>query len=190
MRSSLPCRCLRPSRSHRGGVRSMSGTPTGGESPCESRADHEHVHVLGCDPGTITGFAFFTCGRLAQHAVGFHEVEDNLRAWLTAYTQPLVVAVERFVITRNTAKKTQQTDALKLSGVVQSVAERHPGVTFTYQNMSDAKKIGQPALLRSLGWWRTGLYATHMNDAAAHVVKALADLRPATFHALMTPDII
>lgn len=133
--------------------------------------------------------AFFRCSVLNQHAVKFGEVEDNLRAWLGSEV-PTLVVIERFVITRNTAKKTQQTDALKLSGVIQNVVERSTQHTVVYQNMSDAKKIGNPAMLRALGWWKTGRNAAHMNDAAAQVVKALADLRPATFHQLVTPDII
>lgn len=149
----------------------------------------DQVHIIGADPGKTTGLARLHCGRLTVVAATFDEVEPVVRAWL-ADEEPAVVAVERFVITRNTAKKTQQLDALKLSGVIEGVVVRDTRHVIVYQNMSDAKKIGQPALLKSLGWKSTGVNATHKNDATSQVIMMLASRYPVAFHQLVTPDIV
>src|SRR6478735_1206560 len=94
--------------------------------------------VIGVDPGKITGLALLHGESLTRVAVPLAEVEDVLRVWLASEVRTHV-AIERFVITRNTARKTQQTDALKVSGIVENLvlhAEHHE---VRYQNMSDAK---------------------------------------------------
>lgn len=149
----------------------------------------DQVHVIGADPGKTTGLARLHRGKLKVVAASFDEVEPIIRMWL-ADEEPAVVAVERFVITRNTAKKTQQLDALKLSGVIESVVVADTRHIISYQNMSDAKKIGHPTLLKSLGWKSTGASATHKNDATAQVIMLLASRYPVAFEQLITPDIV
>lgn len=149
----------------------------------------DSIHVIGCDPGKTTGLARWFHGRIESTAVLFADVEPTITTWL-ADTAPAVIAIERFVITRNTARKTQQTDALKLSGVIENIAVRDGRHVIVYQNMSDAKKIGSPTLLRALGWRKTGRNATHMNDAMSQVVKVLASRFPVAFAELVTPDIV
>lgn len=149
----------------------------------------DNVQVIGADPGKTTGLARLHDGYLETAAVPFEDVDPIVRAWL-ADTSPGVVAVERFVITRNTAKKTQQTDALKLSGVIENLVVRDPRHIIVYQNMSDAKKIGNPQLLRGLGWWRTGKNARHMNDALSQVIMLIARRYPEWMQTNVTPDII
>lgn len=147
------------------------------------------VRVIGVDPGKTTGLALLTGSRLTQVAVPFAEVEDTLRLWLASEVITYV-GIERFVITRNTARKTQQTDALKVSGVVQNLVERSERHVVVYQNMSDAKRLGNPVMLRKLGWRRTGVNASHMNDAASQVFKLVATRRPDWVHLHVTPDIV
>ncbi len=155
----------------------------------QSASPRSDVRVIGCDPGTRTGLALFHHDELTQVAVPFGEVEDVLRLWLASEVRT-TVAIERFVITVNTGKKTQQTDALKVSGIIQNLVERTDHHRLVYQNMSDAKRLCPRELLRALGWWRTGKNATHMNDAAAHVFKVMADHHPMWVHQNVTPDII
>jgi hypothetical protein len=137
----------------------------------------------------MTGLARLHHGHLTVVAATFDEVEPVVRMWL-ADEEPAVVAVERFVITRNTAKKTQQLDALKLSGVLENLVVQGERHIIAYQNMSDAKKIGHPTLLRSLHWKSVGKHATHKNDAAAQVIMMLASRYPVAFNQLVTPDIV
>lgn len=149
----------------------------------------DYVRVIGCDPGTTTGLALLRRDRLYQVTATFGEVEPMLWSWLSSDVST-IVAVERFVITVHTGKKTQQPDALKVSGVIQNLVERAGHHTLVYQNMSDAKRLARPDLLRALGWWKTGRAGRHMNDAAAQVFKAVVDHHPAWVHQNVTPDII
>lgn len=145
--------------------------------------------IIGVDPGKITGLALLNGDTLTCVAASRGQVDDVLRLWL-ATAVVTDVGIERFVITRNTARKTQQTDALKVSGVVENLVERAGHHRVVYQNMSDAKRLGSPELLRALGWWQTGKHSRHMNDAAAQVFKLLADRHPNWVHLHVTPDII
>lgn len=148
------------------------------------------VRVIGVDPGKTTGLMLLNDDDVVvQVAATFVEVEEVLRLWLSSEIVT-IVAVERFVITRNTARKTQQTDALKVSGVVQNLVERSRLHEVVYQNMSDAKKLGSPTMLRALGWYRVGRNARHMNDAASQVFKLVASRYPDWVHLHVTPDII
>jgi len=149
----------------------------------------DEIQVIGVDPGKTTGLARLHQNFLETAAVPFEEVDPIVRSWL-ADTCAAVVAVERFVITRNTAKKTQQTDALKLSGVIENLVVRDTRHVIVYQNMSDAKKLGNPDILRSLRWWRTGKNARHMNDALSQVFMLLARRYPTWVQQNVTPDII
>lgn len=147
------------------------------------------VRVIGVDPGKTTGLMLLHDTAVTQVAVAFGEVEDVLRLWLASEVRT-VVAIERFVITRNTARKTQQTDALKVSGVVENLVGHADHHEVVYQNMSDAKRLGNPAMLRALGWYIRGRNARHMNDAASQVFKLVATRHPDWIHLHVTPDII
>lgn len=147
------------------------------------------IRVIGCDPGKITGLALYSEDVLTRLAVSFIDVAPTLEVWLDTDV-PTHIGIERFVITRNTARKTQQTDALKVSGIVESLV-LHSGIhTVTYQNMSAAKRFGSPTLMRKLGWWSTGHHATHKNDATSQVLELLATNFPSWVHTHVTPDIV
>ena len=161
-----------------------------GDGPSPQRRSAPRVRVIGVDPGKTTGLVYFVDGEIASAvAVALVEVEDVLRLWL-ATEERVTVAIERFVITARTGKKTQQTDALKVSGIVENLVLRADHHVLVYQNMSDAKKLGSPKIQRALGWRRTGKNAQHMNDATSQVLKALADHHLSAFLQVITPDII
>lgn len=176
----------------------MSGTSTPGEL---FTTQLSRIHVIGVDPGKMTGLARIhgPTSELTTGSVPAAEVSDILEVWLNS---PLdaIIGCERFVITRNTARKTPQHDALEVTGVVRDVVRRSNArggqlrTTASHrvvdQNMSDAKKFGSPRLIKALGWWRTGALARHQNDAIAQVLKVLADHHPAWVHRYVTPDII
>lgn len=169
--------------------------PHSGETLSSRRSDVVGSQFIGCDPGKITGLARLDTREdhdagLTRVAVPVDQVEDVLRLWLTPHVVTYV-GIERFVITRETARKTQQTDALKVSGIVENLVGRSDGLhAVTYQNMSDAKRLATPRLLKALGWWATGRHSRHMNDAATQVFKLLADRHPNWIHLHVTPDII
>jgi hypothetical protein len=145
--------------------------------------------VIGVDPGKLTGLALLHGESLTRVAVPLTQVEDVLRVWLASETLT-DVAIERFVITRNTARKTQQLDAIKVSGIVENLVMHIDYHRVVYQNMSDAKRFGNPALMKALGWWETGKHSSHKNDATSQVLKLLADRHPNWIHLHVTPDII
>lgn len=167
----------------------MSGSAESPTPVSSARLRCGEARVIGCDPGKITGLALYDEGTLTRVAVPFHEVAPTLTAWLDTSTVTHV-AIERYVITRNTARKTQQTDALKVSGIIESLVHLSGIHTVTYQNMSAAKRFGSPTFMRKLGWWATGHHATHMNDATSQVLELLVTKFPAWVHLHVTPDII
>jgi hypothetical protein len=145
--------------------------------------------VIGVDPGKLTGLALLHGDSLTRVVAPVPEVEDILRVWLASEVVT-DVAIERFVITRNTARKTQQLDAIKVSGIVENLVMHVDHHRVVYQNMSDAKRFGNPQLMRALGWWETGRHSSHKNDATSQVLKLLADRYPDWVHLHVTPDII
>lgn len=141
------------------------------------------------DPGRTTGVARFHAGRLSTYALPYEAVGGAIREIVEETAVKPVLVYERFVITRRTARLTQQTAALKVSGVLEDIAVTYDLVC-SAQNISDAKRIGHPKMLRALGWWSTGALSTHKNDAAAHVLALMAKDYRLALETLVTPDII
>lgn len=148
----------------------------------------EDIHVIGADPGKITGLARLYHGVLTTRAVPALDTEAAVSAWL-AEDPHAVIGCERYVITQRTARLTAQPDAIRVTGVLHSLAESHPDVTVIDQNMSDAKRLISASLRRSLGWQQTGLYAIHRNDAVCQVGKVLASRYRAAFLELVSPHV-
>ena len=135
------------------------------------------MYLIAVDPGQQTGLAIV---RLSGGDDWFeaheepwldavHRVHTFLRASLAAH-----VVTERFVITREAAQQSRQTDALRAIGALQfltSAANRVDPIPFHELNRSDRTRVTS-AHLRALGFWHRG-GAGHANDAARHAVVAL-----------------
>ena len=118
------------------------------------------------------------------------ETPEQVEAWIAADTTGFItIACEKFVITKNTARKAPQHDALELTGVLRRIAHQHK-VRFIQQNMSDAKKIGGRAILDQLGWRRKGRDTRHMNDAMGQIIMCLAANHPIALEELLTYGIV
>jgi hypothetical protein len=77
------------------------------------------------------------------------------------------IVVERYIITPETAKKSQQPDALEVIGMLRyfSVTEHIP---MQYQTSAQAKRMITDERLKEVGWYTKGL--EHGNDAARHML--------------------
>jgi hypothetical protein len=142
------------------------------------------TYVVGVDPGQSTGIFVLRDGaRFAAYqgtATGALSALDALLAALRADpTRPtVVIAVERFVTTGETARHTRQGAAQEVLGVVHRLAESFD-CDVVLQTPADAKRIAPNALLRELGLLVTRDEvgqpdADDVNDAARHAVLCLA----------------
>ena len=135
------------------------------------------LYVIGVDPGKQTGVAIYGNGRFNMgDDMPASEVGLFVDAYITELraqdpTCRIVMACERFNIGGSTLKMTRQADATEVTGKMRDVAKKH-GITLIVQNAADAKKMGAPVILRSIGWWTPR--KRHANDAAAHALLALS----------------
>jgi hypothetical protein len=124
--------------------------------------------IYALDPGKITGIATFD-----TQTRQFHSWEMPDRKHVYAQIDELFfsdfVVAERYTITGQTAKFSQQLDALYIIGALESHAQIY-GTGFALQSPSQAKSFSTNEKLKHLGWW----YATaggHANDAARHLLR-------------------
>lgn len=151
------------------------------------------IYVLGVDPGKKCGVAELGYTEngwtFASWALPRVEATDTLRGLLDAqqagFYDHTHVACERYTIGQRTVKMSRQPDALEVIGVVRGLATG-AHASFDLQGVSDAKKLGNPDVLRQLRWWKVGRDADHANDAAAHVLLAVARHFPTVFRRLIT----
>lgn len=121
------------------------------------------------DPGGTTGWVTydtetreFTAGQEADR-LKFCSVAD---AYLHEGVETTALVVEDFRITVQTAKKSQQPDALKIIGALEYLA--HLGGCDVYlQTPGDAKRFATDSRLKKAGMWTPG--RKHANDAARHL---------------------
>lgn len=162
--------------------------------------------LLGVDPGRVTGLfavdvlsaplgGWYPDGHPVATSCAFtpaqlapEDVPDFLRFWLENVASsgcPVVIAVERYVITARTARLTQQPAALEVTGVVKHLA-REAGVPVVEQLKSNAARLASDDRLRELGWYSRG--RRHETDAARHALLALATTDAVLFERLLAQD--
>lgn len=83
------------------------------------------------------------------------------------------VAVERYVITARTAKLTQQSDALEVTGMVKAVADQYLS-TDVRQYLKANLKFASDDMLRTMGWFTPKM--RHANDAARQASALLKEV--------------
>lgn len=124
------------------------------------------VRILAVDPGGTTGWVhydtesgWFESGQ-QENRIAFCEQAEE---FITCGAE--VVVVEDFRITVQTAKKSQQPDALKIIGALDYIAAGRAQVVL--QTPGDAKRFSTDARLKKAGMWTPG--RKHANDAARHL---------------------
>jgi hypothetical protein len=149
--------------------------------------------IIGIDPGLMTGlFVFRTYA--ANHTevpqgplqVAAEQIPALLHDWIiranahmwdddegTEEPHGVYLAVEKFIITPKTAKLSQQTDALEVTGMVKAIAAIHE--VFDVRQYAKANlKFANDDMLRAVGWFDPKM--RHANDAARQAFALLKDV--------------
>lgn len=145
--------------------------------------------LVGVDPGKVTGIAvwwdpdFYDLTN--KPAIDVAEVDDSttvpavIRRMLDGQ-RPNIILLERC---RQNPRKTNQPEAVEVSGAVRSLAEELH-VRCVYQSPSPAKKMGSAELLKRIGFWNPSKDG-HANAAASHVLLGMATFMPMRFGQLV-----
>lgn len=146
--------------------------------------------VVGIDPGKTTGmFMYSPQGRIgpgwrglkpfyAWQQFGAVDAPRALNAEFTDLAERygpsgVFIAVERFIINARTAKSSQQTDALEITGMVKGFAAlRTPNPVRQY--MKANLRFASDAGLRKAGWYSPEM--GHATDAARQAYALLKDV--------------
>lgn len=127
--------------------------------------------VLAIDPGLRTGWV--TWARDENQVLAWGEDDEydfcaRVDRWLAATGPRVTVVAEAFVITRETAKKSQQPYSLYVLGAVRYLSMKHGAEGPRLRSAADAKGFATNDKLRRLGWYRRG--AGHATDAHRHLL--------------------
>lgn len=150
-----------------------------------------HSVVLGIDPGKTTGvFAVHIDQGVQRWQLG-HDLYPNhgsdiyswVRREIDLHDEWILIAVERFVITAATAKRSRQPEAIEVLGSLRDQVADLEHVSLVTQTSSEAKRFVADDMLKELGWYAKG--QKHANDAARHVLLALARHEPLWYNQLM-----
>jgi len=140
--------------------------------------------IQGVDPGEITGLFFLDLGTgvFASQELGFREAGRTLRQTMSIYGYDLDVVCERFVITPETHKKTQEGHwSMEVTGLARFFSWEFCGQDlFGYMPQKERKTphgyktFATMARLKALGWW-VPTKDGHGNDAARQVLVYLVE---------------
>lgn len=146
--------------------------------------------VIGVDPGKTTGmFIYSPHDRVgpgwsglnpffAWQQFGAEDAALVLNGEITDLAERygpsgVHIAVERFIINARTAKSSQQTDALEITGMVKGFARLYtPNPVQQY--MKANLKFANDVALRRAGWYSAQMQ--HANDAARQAYALLKDV--------------
>lgn len=141
--------------------------------------------IIGVDPGLMTGifwferhgdedwdWSYFT-GQESAHDVCVF-LSEELPSFVARYgVKHVHIAVEKYIITARTAKLTQQSEALEVTGGVKAVALLN-GVTEVRQYLKANLKFANDDMLRKMGWYNPKM--RHANDAARQASALLKEV--------------
>lgn len=137
------------------------------------------VKFLAVDPGKVSGWAAWDHQGFVSGEFECQELLDFAWSMISGPFPPDLVVCESFIITAQTLKKTRGENwSLESVGALRWMCRQHQ-VSFKLQSPADAKSFVNNDRLKAVGWYKPGL--GHDNDAARHLLKALADADPATF---------
>jgi hypothetical protein len=143
---------------------------------------NEYV-IIGIDPGLMTGLYVYrsdadwsslrTSGPMQVSAEKVPVRVHNLLIEAGIDGCLVHIAVEKYIITSRTAKLSQQTDALEVTGMAKAIASIH-GVTDVRQYAKANLKFASDDMLRGVGWYSPKM--RHANDAARQAFALLKDV--------------
>lgn len=137
--------------------------------------------LLGVDPGAMTGVFEYApyrdlCAWMPRQVPAAEMpryLDRTFRRAAKNGARNVHVAIEKYIITSNTAKLSQQTDALEITGAVKAIGALH-GVTDVRQYMKSNLKFADDTMLKATYWWSMG--EPHANDAARQTFALLKDV--------------
>jgi hypothetical protein len=132
--------------------------------------------ILAFDPGGTTGVAAW-CNDdegdpvFDSEQLSWSEFVNNIDKY--EFEPDDVIVAERYTITAQTLRKSRQTTALEVIGVLRYIAAR-AHIEFVLQSPADAKRYATDARLEKVGWLKRPLARNdHANDAARHMLLYL-----------------
>lgn len=141
--------------------------------------------VIGVDPGLMTGVFWFEqhsteagdwsyfSDQAAAHDVSVF-LGEELPSFVGRYgTAHVHIAIEKYIITARTARLTQQSDALEVTGMVKAVASIN-GVADVRQYLKANLKFANDHALKRARWYDSKM--RHANDAARQAYALLKDV--------------
>lgn len=139
-------------------------------------------YILAIDPGLTSGVALFHRTDSDEITLVWSEELD----WMeTARCTDGVlrehggddvdIVLERFTITQQTAKNSQQQWSIEIIGMVRLLAHAHGAGAITLQSPADAKRFVTNPRLKALGFWHVG-GGGHALDAIRHAILRLTRL--------------
>lgn len=148
--------------------------------------------IIGVDPGLMTGLFVYRTYE-ANHTevpqgpvqVPADDIPRTLTDWINRANahmweddgnpEPngIFIAVERYIITSRTAKLSQQSEALEVTGMVKAVARLNEPIEVR-QYMKANLGFASDDMLRVVGWHTPKM--RHANDAARQAFALLKDV--------------
>jgi hypothetical protein len=100
---------------------------------------------------------------------------NGILGWAMKLFEPgsVHIAIERYIITPKTAKLSQQTEALEVTGMAKGFAAL-AGITDVRQYAKANLKFASDDMLKAVGWWNPKM--RHANDAARQAFALLKDV--------------
>jgi hypothetical protein len=142
--------------------------------------------LIGVDPGKTTGLFVYSNGprfgfldrQYLRDQVDAEQMPKRMSDLIVKATDyvgygGVHIAVERYIVTGRTAKLSQQTDALEVTGMVKAFATLHTSNSIR-QYMKANLKFANDAALRRAGWHSSKL--GHATDAARQAYALLKDV--------------
>jgi hypothetical protein len=142
--------------------------------------------LIGVDPGKTTGLFVYSNGprfgfldrQYLRDEVDAEQMPKRMSDLIVKATDyvgygGVYIAVERYIVTGRTAKLSQQTDALEVTGMVKAFATLHTSNSIR-QYMKANLKFANDAALRRAGWHSSKL--GHATDAARQAYALLKDV--------------
>lgn len=153
----------------------------GGARKLTTCPQHDEYVLIGIDPGATTGvFVYFEDGVIDACQYPREEITahtaDALQRW-AQWRGPhnVHIAIEKYIITPNTAKLSQQTDALEVTGMVKGLAQLNH-ITDVRQYAKANLKFANDRMLDGVRWRKPNL--KHSWDAARQTFALLKDVDP------------
>lgn len=127
--------------------------------------------IVWLDPGKLTGWARLDAEEtFLSGQEEFNRMDELIDHWTAIGGPGLWLGWEMYIVTPGGGSVGTAHYSLEMIGAARSACRRH-GTTVLRAMPSSARKLGDDAKLRKLGWYRPG--HRHANDAANHLLAFL-----------------